>query len=282
MGRSRRIALSRQTVLGLVGSIGLVVASRASAQDFFEQRLRAAKTELSARQPAEALVDLKLASFGFLGRPALLCEALSYRALAEEATGKSADATATLVRMVQIARAFPTCREAEMEPARREEFAAVVRRRLGTSDAEAILSPPAPRPQAAAPVNAAPLGATSAVTAQPTPVSNPVPTAATPRPAEPAAAPAGDLDRQPQLLSTTRPIYPPAALQARVGGIVLLRVLVSARGAVSRVEVARGVQADLDQAAIAAVRLWRFEPAQKAGAAVEAWMTIAVPFDPSR
>jgi protein TonB len=91
-----------------------------------------------------------------------------------------------------------------------------------------------------------------------------------------------DLDRQPQLRTTTKPAYPPAALAARAGGIVLLRVLVSATGTASRVEIVRGVQPDLDQAAVAAVRQWRFDPGQKGGAPVEAWMTVAVPFDPSR
>ncbi len=42
-----------------------------------------------------------------------------------------ADATSTLVRLVQVSRAFPACREAPMEPARRSEFTALARRRLG-------------------------------------------------------------------------------------------------------------------------------------------------------
>ncbi len=81
---------------------------------------------------------------------------------------------------------------------------------------------------------------------------------------------------------TTRPVYPAGAQRSGVGGIVLLRVLVSEKGEPARVEVARGVQADLDQAAVAAVRQWLFEPGQKGGKAVASWMTVAVPFDAGR
>jgi protein TonB len=77
-------------------------------------------------------------------------------------------------------------------------------------------------------------------------------------------------------------VYPAGAQRAGVGGIVLLKVLVSEKGEPARVEVARGVQRDLDQAAVAAVRQWLFEPGRKGGVAVASWMTVAVPFDTSR
>jgi protein TonB len=63
---------------------------------------------------------------------------------------------------------------------------------------------------------------------------------------------------------------------------VLLSVLVSERGEPTEIEVSRGVRPDLDQAAVSAVRRWTFEPGRKGGAPVAAWMTVAVPFDPSR
>jgi protein TonB len=279
----------------------LLGPAAAAAQDFYELRLRAGEAELSAKQPAEAAASLRIAAFGLLDRPPLLCEALAHRAIAEEASGNPTGATSTLVRIVQVSRAFSSCRSASMEPARRVEFAALARRRLGASDAEAILAPlsaptgaTAPSPPVAAPVPAAAPSATPAPspvptavppasTAPPRPTAPPArPSASTPRPTETVGSTGEDLDRQPQLLSTTKPVYPPAALQARVGGVVLLRVLVSVKGGPSRVEVARSVQPDLDSAAVAAVRQWRFEPAQKEGVAVEAWMTVAVPFDPSR
>jgi protein TonB len=84
------------------------------------------------------------------------------------------------------------------------------------------------------------------------------------------------------LKTTTRPVYPAGALADRVGGVVLLRVLVSEKGEPQRVEVSRGVRADLDEAAVAAVRQWTFEPGRKGNAATAAWMMLAVPFDAKR
>jgi protein TonB len=98
----------------------------------------------------------------------------------------------------------------------------------------------------------------------------------------PSAVGAEELDRQPQLKKTTRPLYPARALQMRVGGVVLVRVLVSERGDALHVEVARGIERELDEAAVAAVRQWKFEPGRKADRPVASWMNVAVPFDPSR
>ena len=295
---ARRLKLLQKAgVLGPLIAAAVGIASTISAQDFYEQRLRAGEAELSAKQAAEAAASLRIAAFGLLDRPPLLCEALAHQAIAEEASGKSVDATATLARIAQVARTYPTCRNASIEPARRAEFAALARRRLAPPDSEAILAPPAsavasgptPAPVAAAvpPTARAPSPVAAivppAATAPPRPTATPAPPpVSTPRSAEAAASVGEDVDRQPQLLATTKPVYPPAALQARVGGIVLLRVLVSVNGGPARVEVARSVQPDLDSAAVAAVRQWHFEPAKKRGVAVEAWMTVAVPFDPSR
>ena len=63
---------------------------------------------------------------------------------------------------------------------------------------------------------------------------------------------------------------------------MLLRVLVSETGTPLEVNLARGVRPDLDEAAVQAVRHWLFEPGQKGGARVAAWMTVAVPFEPRR
>jgi len=272
-------------------------AAQGLAQEFYELRLRAGEAELAAKQPREAAASLRIAAFGLLDRPVLLCEALAYRALAEDASGRSADATSTLVQIVQVARAFPACRNAQMQPAGRTEFASLARRRLGASDAELILAPAVEAPASgrtgttpASAVSPAPTARAVVSSAAPPPTPAPVSPPAspprsampTPRPPEGSAPSAEELDRQPQIRSTTKPVYPPAALQARIGGVVLLRVLVSATGEPTRVEVSRSVQADLDSAAVSAVRRWRFDPGQKAGMPVEAWMTVAVPFDPSR
>jgi protein TonB len=82
--------------------------------------------------------------------------------------------------------------------------------------------------------------------------------------------------------TTTRPVYPSSAQRDRVAGVVLLRVLVSETGEPQRVEVARGIRADLDEAAVTAVRKWKFEPGRKGNTATAAWMMVAVPFDAKR
>ena len=260
----------------------------------YEARLRAGEEALRQGRAADAAIDLRVAAFGLLDKPPLLCEALAYQALAEEASGKTPNAT--LLRIAQISRALPSCREASMDPGRRAEFAALVQRRLGPQDADAVLGSPATAPAAPAVSSAAVAAAAPPPTARVTPIPAPLSPAAQPTSRPPAANPTAgptprpveapgsfdEPDRQPQIRATTKPAYPPAALQSGVGGIVLLRVLVSANGEPVRVDVARGVRSDLDSAAVTAVRQWRFEPAQKAGAPVEAWTTVAVPFDPSR
>lgn len=84
----------------------------------------------------------------------------------------------------------------------------------------------------------------------------------------------------PRIKNVVKPIYPPLALRQRIGGIVILRVLVSEAGRPLEVEVVRGVRAGISEAAAAAVRRWTFEPSIKDGVPVQAWTTIPIPFKP--
>ena len=62
-------------------------------------------------------------------------------------------------------------------------------------------------------------------------------------------------------------------------GTVLVRVLVTADGRAGEVELKRGSGYDrLDQAALRAVRKWRFVPATKNGEPTEAWLDQPVTF----
>ena len=264
------------------------------AEGFYETQLHSGEEALRQGRAADAAIDLRIASFGLLDRPALLCEALAGRALAEEASGHGEEAGLVLDRLDKIQKGYPDCRNARLDPSWRASLMALAARRrpglaVGQSFGETPESRPVPtptpaaivpRPQATAATPAPSLTAIKtpkpeSSVASPSIVSSPSLTAPTP------AANADELDREPQLKSTARPIYPLSARNARVGGVVLVRVLVSKEGEPLRVEVARGVQPDLDEAAVAAVRQWRFEPGQKGGSPVQAWMTVAVPFDPS-
>ena len=275
----------------LLAAVLAVFASPAIAQDFYEARLRAGEANLTAGRAAGAVEDLRIASFGLLGQPALLCEALANLAVAQNMAGRQKDAAATLGRYAEAARGAPACREAHLDPGRRSEFEALARKLLPQPTAENLFAPPKSPSPAAVPVPAPSPTVTPGLSrAAPAPSviqTSPPPTTARPPSVSqsqvpPTPAPSVELDRQPQLKVTTRPDYPEGARRAGIGGVVLLRVLVSASGEPQRVEIARGVQPDLDQAAVTAVRQWLFEPGVKAGRATAAWMTVAVPFEAPR
>ncbi|MFN7976292.1 MAG: TonB family protein, partial [Acidobacteriota bacterium] len=63
-----------------------------------------------------------------------------------------------------------------------------------------------------------------------------------------------------KLVKKVEPVYPPLAKKARVGGNVEVEALIEADGRVSDAHVLRSDSALLEQAAIDAVRQWRFEP----------------------
>ena len=121
---------------------------------------------------------------------------------------------------------------------------------------------------------------------EPTPAPVSGSESAAPEPTEPparsaAAAPAEDaVETPPRILTVVKPFYPPFALRAKIGGIVILRVLVGETGTPLDVEVLKAVYGGLTEAAVYAVRRWKFEPARKGGAPVRAWTTVPIPFEP--
>jgi TonB family protein len=119
----------------------------------------------------------------------------------------------------------------------------------------------------------------------PTPAPETVPTTAPLATEQPAVNP-GDLVELssdvvlPEPVYRPMPSYPPLAERQRVGGVVILQVLVDENGAVQDVKVLRGVKPDLglDAAAVSAVRGWRFKPATKNGVRVKVRITQPIPF----
>ncbi len=63
----------------------------------------------------------------------------------------------------------------------------------------------------------------------------------------------------PKLVRQVKPAYSNVAAQARVRGLVILEAHVDVHGAVKSVKVLRGPPL-LEEAAIAAVRQWRYQP----------------------
>jgi protein TonB len=80
------------------------------------------------------------------------------------------------------------------------------------------------------------------------------------------------------------PAYPPAARAGRFEGVVDLRVRVGEDGAVQELEVLRCDRGRLgfEESALAAVRTWRFRPAERDGLVVEAVTTLRVAFRAGR
>jgi TonB family protein len=96
-----------------------------------------------------------------------------------------------------------------------------------------------------------------------------------------ASAPPDDsVETPPRILSVVKPVYPPFALRARIGGVVILRILVGETGTPLDVEVVKDVAGGLGEAAVSAVRRWKFEPARRNGTPVRAWTTVPIPFEP--
>lgn len=85
---------------------------------------------------------------------------------------------------------------------------------------------------------------------------------------------------KPSVVTRIEPAYPPIARSKKVEGTVILSVLVTESGGVSDVKVLReaGGSMGLNEAAVAAVKKWKFRPAVKAGKRVKVWVTYPVVF----
>ncbi|UJR81754.1 energy transducer TonB [Sandaracinus amylolyticus] len=83
---------------------------------------------------------------------------------------------------------------------------------------------------------------------------------------------------RPRPVSMPQPAYTDEARTAQIEGRVRVRIEVDATGAVTNVEVVEGLGHGLDEAAAAAVRDARFEPAMRCGEATSATFTISVRF----
>jgi TonB family protein len=74
-----------------------------------------------------------------------------------------------------------------------------------------------------------------------------------------------------------RPVYPAIAQSARIEGVVILEAVIDAQGRVESARILRSIPL-LDQAALDAVRQWRFTAARLNDCAVPVVMTVTVHF----
>ena len=148
------------------------------------------------------------------------------------------------------------------------------------------INPPLPNaPPAVSPAAAAPESPSAASSAPPkTDVSK-----AVSRPKIRASAPAStsigpyesiDVEVKPRILEQVPPIYPAEAKRRRIEDTIVLRLLISEKGSVEEVQFLRRARKEraFDDAALKAVKQWRFAAAQKKGRRVACWFNVAVPF----
>ena len=103
-----------------------------------------------------------------------------------------------------------------------------------------------------------------------------------PPPPAPAPKPAGPVRiggnvSAPALVKRVEPIYPDVALMAKVGGMVILEAVVGADGSVQSVKVLRSVKF-LDDAALEAVKQWRYSPLILNGVPTPFVLTVTLNF----
>jgi TonB family protein len=162
----------------------------------------------------------------------------------------------------------------------------------------AVVAPPVPKPSeppvatvpkpvAAAPVKPPPPAAQT----PPSPDDNVAGVETVPDAADashPAAlapgvlVPIDEAEVLPVSLTHKYPPYPPAAKAAKLGGSVLMNVLVNERGTVDQVVLVQGVQGsdELSDAAVRAAKSWTYRPATKRGVPVKVWKSEQVEFKP--
>ena len=87
--------------------------------------------------------------------------------------------------------------------------------------------------------------------------------------------------RQPQRVHDVHPVYPPIAQSARIQGIVIIEATIGEDGQVINARVLRSVPL-LDQAALDAVRQWKYMPTLLNGLSVPVIMTVTVTFSLSQ
>ena len=99
-------------------------------------------------------------------------------------------------------------------------------------------------------------------------------------PTEPCTGPmnvGGNVTR-PVKLSAPQPQYTEEARRARVQGVVIVQAIIDCDGFVASTTVLKGLPMGLSEAAVDAIRQWRFQPARQDGRAVMVYYNLTVNF----
>ena len=87
----------------------------------------------------------------------------------------------------------------------------------------------------------------------------------------------GDI-QAPQRIHYIPPEYPELARRARLSGVVILEATIDREGAVTDVNILRGLGLGLDESAVRAVSVWQYTPTFYNGRPVEILLTVTVQF----
>lgn len=87
----------------------------------------------------------------------------------------------------------------------------------------------------------------------------------------------GDVTR-PTRVSGPNPQYTEIARKARIQGVVIVEAIIDKQGNVTNVKVLKPLPMGLDQAAVDAVKRWKFEPATLNGKPVDVYYNLTVNF----
>lgn len=93
-------------------------------------------------------------------------------------------------------------------------------------------------------------------------------------------AAAQELDRltEPRAVASPAPTYPEGARKHRLQGVVIVQAVIEKDGSVSRIRVLKHLHPTMDEAAVEAIRKWRFEPATLEGEPVAVHYNLVINF----
>jgi protein TonB len=85
-------------------------------------------------------------------------------------------------------------------------------------------------------------------------------------------------DVRPVPVRTPPPQFPSDMQRQGISGVVAVRVIIDESGSVADASVSKSSHTEFEQAALAAVKKWKFKPASKDGVAVKASVVIPINF----
>ena len=99
----------------------------------------------------------------------------------------------------------------------------------------------------------------------------------TPRADGPPYRVGGEVTR-PEVLSSTKPAYTELARKSRVVGTVIVEAVIDEQGDVTGARVLKGLPLGLSEAAVEAIKTWKFKPATREGLPVPVYYVLTVNF----